>query len=112
LDVEEHLSAVTNAGDVETAKSAPGIVTVALKKAGVRPERALLVGDAVWDMQAAGQADVPASGSAVVRSPKENYWLPVLSPSSTTPTLSLPPSKRLGDEKSSAPRLWGERNVR
>lgn len=59
LDVEAELTAVTAADDVETAKPAPDIVAVALDKAGVPADRALFVGDAVWDVEAAARAGVP-----------------------------------------------------
>jgi HAD superfamily hydrolase (TIGR01509 family) len=62
LDVEPDLTAVTAGDDVDTAKPAPDIVSVALDKAQVAPERALFVGDSVWDVQAAGQAGVRCVG--------------------------------------------------
>jgi len=62
LDVEEELHAVTAGGDVESAKPAPDIVGVALERAGVRPEEAIFVGDAVWDVEAAGRAGVRCVG--------------------------------------------------
>jgi HAD superfamily hydrolase (TIGR01509 family) len=62
LEVEESVAAITSAGDVGTAKPDPDIIEVALQKAGVPPERAIMVGDAVWDMQAAGRAGVTGIG--------------------------------------------------
>jgi HAD superfamily hydrolase (TIGR01509 family) len=58
LDVEEAIETVTNAEDVATAKPAPDIVQVALERAGVRADEAIFIGDAVWDVQAAGRAGV------------------------------------------------------
>jgi HAD superfamily hydrolase (TIGR01509 family) len=58
LDVEGALWAVTSSEDAETAKPDPGIVQGALDKAGVDPSRAVMVGDAVWDVEAAGRAGV------------------------------------------------------
>jgi HAD superfamily hydrolase (TIGR01509 family) len=58
LDREDILSAVTSSEDVETAKPEPGIVEVALKRAGVEPDRAVFVGDTVWDVRAAARAGV------------------------------------------------------
>jgi HAD superfamily hydrolase (TIGR01509 family) len=58
LDREDILSAVTSSEDVETAKPAPGIVEVALQRAGVEPDRAVFVGDTVWDIRAAAKAKV------------------------------------------------------
>ena len=59
LDIDVDLTAVTDADDVATAKPAPDIVSVALARAGVGAERALFVGDATWDVEAAGKAGVP-----------------------------------------------------
>jgi HAD superfamily hydrolase (TIGR01509 family) len=58
LDRDDIVSAVTSSEDVETAKPEPGIVEVALKKAGVEPDRAVFVGDTVWDIRAAARAGV------------------------------------------------------
>jgi HAD superfamily hydrolase (TIGR01509 family) len=62
LDVEDALWAVTSSEDVETAKPDPGIVEVALEKADVSAERAVMVGDAVWDVEAAHRAGVTCIG--------------------------------------------------
>jgi phosphoglycolate phosphatase-like HAD superfamily hydrolase len=51
-------SAVTSSEDVDTAKPEPGIVEVALQRAGVGPDRAVFVGDAVWDVEACVRADL------------------------------------------------------
>jgi HAD superfamily hydrolase (TIGR01509 family) len=62
LDVEGALWAVTSAEDAETAKPDPGIVQAALDEAGVDPDHAVMVGDAVWDVEAAGRAGVACIG--------------------------------------------------
>lgn len=59
LDAEQWITAVTSSEDVEQAKPDPGIVQVALGKAGVSADRAVMVGDAMWDVEAAGKVDVP-----------------------------------------------------
>ena len=59
LDCADVVSAITSSADVEQAKPDPGIVEVALAKAGVSAERAVFVGDAVWDVEAAARAGVP-----------------------------------------------------
>lgn len=59
LDCDDVVSAITSSADVEQAKPNPGIVEVALAKAGVSAERAVFVGDAVWDVEASGRAGVP-----------------------------------------------------
>lgn len=58
LGRDDILSAVTSSEDVETAKPEPGIVEVALERAGVEPDRAVFVGDTVWDIRAAARAGV------------------------------------------------------
>jgi HAD superfamily hydrolase (TIGR01549 family) len=62
LDADDALHATTNADDVETAKPEPGIIEVALERAGVQPSDALFIGDSVWDMMAAARAHVRAAG--------------------------------------------------
>jgi HAD superfamily hydrolase (TIGR01509 family) len=52
----------TNADDVDEAKPHPGIVQVALERGGAEPGDAMFVGDAVWDMVAAGRAGVAGVG--------------------------------------------------
>ena len=59
LDCDDVVSAITSSADVEQAKPNPGIVEVALAEAGVSAERAVFVGDAVWDVEASGRAGVP-----------------------------------------------------
>jgi phosphoglycolate phosphatase len=58
LDARELTDDWTSAEDVETTKPAPDLVEVAIRKVGI--ERALMVGDSVWDCQAAGRAGIPA----------------------------------------------------
>jgi phosphoglycolate phosphatase-like HAD superfamily hydrolase len=43
---------------VDTAKPQPDIVQVALERAGVSADRAVFVGDTVWDGKASTSADV------------------------------------------------------
>src|SRR5699024_5468771 len=56
------LHASTSAQDVESAKPGPDLVHTALDAAGVPAERAVFVGDTVWDVEAAERAGVPAVG--------------------------------------------------
>jgi len=58
LDCEDAIFAVTSAEDVENAKPDPEVVQVALEKGGVTAENAIMVGDAVWDIEAAARAGV------------------------------------------------------
>jgi HAD superfamily hydrolase (TIGR01509 family) len=62
LDCEDLISAVTSSEDVDTAKPEPDLVAIALDRAGVPAERAVFVGDAVWDAQAAVRAGVISIG--------------------------------------------------
>ncbi|MEE3065287.1 MAG: HAD family hydrolase [Actinomycetota bacterium] len=62
LDCDDVISASTSSRDVDTAKPEPGIVQVALDRAGVTSEQAVFVGDAVWDAHAAKAAGVPCIG--------------------------------------------------
>ncbi|WP_197505212.1 MULTISPECIES: HAD family hydrolase [unclassified Mycobacterium] len=62
LDCDDVISETTSSRDVDTAKPEPGIVNVALERAGVDAEHAVFVGDAVWDARAASGAGVPCIG--------------------------------------------------
>lgn len=56
IDADDAIDAVTSAGEVEEAKPAPDLFCVALEEAGTAPEATLVVGDTVWDVQAAARA--------------------------------------------------------
>ena len=56
LDVDRHVSATTSSEDVGPSKPSPDIIGVALERAGVPGSRAVVVGDATWDGQAARRA--------------------------------------------------------
>lgn len=62
LDSEDIVSVVTSSEDVDTAKPDPSIVQVALDKAGVTADRAVFLGDSVWDATAATRVSVPMIG--------------------------------------------------
>jgi HAD superfamily hydrolase (TIGR01509 family) len=66
LDARDIADAWTSSNDVESSKPAPDLLQVALKKLGA-PEDAdsVMVGDSVWDVEAAKNAGMPA---LVVRS--------------------------------------------
>lgn len=59
LDAEQWITAVTSSEDVDEAKPAPGIMQVALDRAGVDASHAVMVGDAMWDVETAGKVGVP-----------------------------------------------------
>ncbi len=62
LDAEDWLSAATSSGDAEVSKPAPDIFAAALDRVGVAPKRAIVVGDTVWDVQAADRAGLSTVG--------------------------------------------------
>jgi HAD superfamily hydrolase (TIGR01509 family) len=53
---------VIDGSNVEHAKPAPDLLLFAARELGVEPSRCCYVGDAIWDMQAAAAADMPAIG--------------------------------------------------
>lgn len=59
LDAGDAIAAVTGGDDVAAAKPEPDLVAVALERAGVPADRAIFVGDTVWDVEAAARAGVP-----------------------------------------------------
>ena len=62
LDCDDVISMVTSSRDVEMAKPDPGIVNVALERAGVSASCAVFVGDSTWDALAARRAGVVTIG--------------------------------------------------
>jgi HAD superfamily hydrolase (TIGR01509 family) len=58
IDADDAIVATASADDVEEGKPAPEPVEHALELAGVPAERAVFVGDTVWDMQAGTRAGV------------------------------------------------------
>jgi phosphoglycolate phosphatase-like HAD superfamily hydrolase len=62
LDADQWTAHITSAEDVETAKPEPGLLEVALDKAAVPPHLAVMLGDAVWDGEAASRAKIPFIG--------------------------------------------------
>ena len=58
LGIDDVVHAVVNSGDVEHSKPAPDIILAALEAAGVTADRAVMVGDTVYDVRAARAAGV------------------------------------------------------
>jgi HAD superfamily hydrolase (TIGR01549 family) len=58
LDAREIVEAWTTSADVEQTKPKPDLVKAALEKVDGRPGDALMIGDTVWDVEAAARADV------------------------------------------------------
>jgi len=59
LDVGDALAFTTSADDVDEAKPAPDIFATALEHAGVDASQAIVVGDTVWDVEAATRCGLP-----------------------------------------------------
>lgn len=62
IDAEDAITDTATSDDVEQGKPAPDPVHHALELARVPPERAVFVGDTVWDMKAAVRAGVAGVG--------------------------------------------------
>lgn len=56
--LEDLVEEAANADDAEESKPSPDIIEAALAKAGARPERALMLGDTPYDIEAAARAGV------------------------------------------------------
>ncbi|MEV7995212.1 HAD family hydrolase [Streptomyces sp. NPDC086077] len=62
IDADEAITATASADDVAEGKPAPEPVEQALELAGVPAERAVFIGDTVWDMRAGSRAGVRCVG--------------------------------------------------
>ncbi|KOV96923.1 HAD family hydrolase [Streptomyces sp. NRRL B-1140] len=62
IDADEAIAATASADDVDEGKPSPEPVEHALELAGVPTERAVFVGDTVWDMRAGSRAGVRCVG--------------------------------------------------
>ena len=87
IGADTWVDAVVNASEVDSSKPSPNIFEVALEKAGVGADHAIVVGDSVWDIEAAGKCGLrcvtlttggisrseleEAGAAAVYRSPAE-----------------------------------------
>jgi HAD superfamily hydrolase (TIGR01509 family) len=56
IGANEAVEVVVTASDVEEAKPEPDVFEIAVAKANLKRERAIVLGDAVWDAQAAARA--------------------------------------------------------
>jgi len=61
LGAEGKMAWVVSSDEAEESKPAPDIFGLALERAGVSPEDAVVVGDSVWDVEAAKDAGVRAA---------------------------------------------------
>src|SRR5947209_12065428 len=62
LDADDVIDVATGASDADRSKPDPDILGVALDRAGLDARQVVLVGDAVWDVEAAGRIRVPCIG--------------------------------------------------
>jgi HAD superfamily hydrolase (TIGR01509 family) len=62
LDVRGLLEDATTADDADQAKPSPDILVAALDKSGLEAHDVVYVGDAVWDVEAAGRLEIPCVG--------------------------------------------------
>lgn len=62
LGIEACLAATTSIDDVETSKPEPDIFGAALERIGGEPSRSLVVGDTIYDVDAALRAGIAAVG--------------------------------------------------
>ena len=61
LDAREIADAITSSEDAEATKPAPDLLQVALKKLGAgKDDSSVMIGDSVWDVEAAKNAGMPA----------------------------------------------------
>ena len=62
LDARSLADDWTDSSDVERTKPAPDLIVAALEKAAAKPKDAVMIGDSVWDCQAAKSARVRSIG--------------------------------------------------
>jgi len=62
LGVRGEVDAMTTADDAEASKPAPDILLAAMAAGGIDPARCVMVGDSVWDVEAAGAAGIACIG--------------------------------------------------
>jgi phosphoglycolate phosphatase-like HAD superfamily hydrolase len=58
LSVDDALTAQTTADDISNSKPAPDVFVKAMERGSIDPQRALAVGDSIWDVQAARAAGI------------------------------------------------------
>lgn len=59
LGGEDAVTGATTSEDVEQSKPAPDLLTTALRAHSLDPERTVVVGDTVWDVESAARAGLP-----------------------------------------------------
>jgi len=61
LGAKDNIAGVVSSDEAEESKPAPDIFGLALERAGVSPENAVVVGDSIWDIEAAKEAGARAA---------------------------------------------------
>jgi len=62
IGADEWVDGVVNSSEVDHSKPAPDIFQLALDRAGVAPDQAIVIGDTVWDVHAAAACGVRCVG--------------------------------------------------
>ena len=62
IGAEEAVTGATTSADVDAGKPEPDLLGVAMQQYGLDPQRTVVVGDTVWDVEAARKADLPCIG--------------------------------------------------
>ena len=62
IGADDVIDTATSSSDAKESKPAPDILQAALDRSDVDPRRAVFVGDAVWDVRAAGELGIPCIG--------------------------------------------------
>ena len=58
IDAEAWIDEVVSSQEVDASKPAPDIFQLAMRRVDVEPDRAIVIGDTVWDVRAATAADL------------------------------------------------------
>lgn len=59
IGTEDAFAGATTSSDVEEGKPDPDLLSGAMEKFGLDPERTVAIGDTVWDVKAAARAGIP-----------------------------------------------------
>lgn len=62
LEAKERIAGVVSSGDVDESKPAGDIFALTLERADCRPDEAIVIGDTIWDVEAALRAGVRTIG--------------------------------------------------
>ena len=62
IDADDVIDEATTSSDAERSKPDPDILEAALERIGIPAQECLFVGDAVWDVEAAGRIGMPCVG--------------------------------------------------